>query len=175
MTTVVGSLAGAFVAASAVTTAIFAFGVGLFVFLGPAGSRRAFVIMFMTLFAVGQPSSGGTVIGLGAATVVGGMAGALLIVLTAPFERRRRPGFVVARQYRMASHVAGMFSVSVSDDELMAVRADATKALSEAFADVRLGFGHHGQGAPEVMVGQVSDVIRACGALSDVRSVAGLR
>lgn len=174
VTTVTGSLAGASVAASVVTTAIFAFGVGLFVFLGPTGSRRALVIMFVTLFAVGQPSSGGTVIGLGVATVVGGMAGVLLIVMTAPFERHRRPGFVVARQYRMASEVAGMLSVSASDDELMAVRAEATKALSEAFADVRLDFGHRDQGAPAVMVGQASDVIRACSALSDVRSVAGL-
>jgi uncharacterized membrane protein YccC len=104
---------------------------------GPAAAKKGLVVMFLALFAVGTPGDLEVAIQLMLATLVGGAATMLVMLVMVPTGRSRNPLLTVTQLYRECSILARQCQSSASDIDISESRMAFVQSQREMYLDAR--------------------------------------
>ncbi len=171
LVTVIGSIAGNTVVGSVVATAGIGFCAVLFAIAGPNGQKKGLVTMFLTIFAIGFPTSVDDAIGLGVASIVGGGGAMLLMLAWLPFERGRSKSAIAARLFDSAANLVGLYAQEQSDTTIIEARTSITGVIQDVFSDAGYIIGGGGRDWLIERIELATNILRAASAFTDVRAI----
>ncbi len=138
--TFIATVAGNWLIWSVVASVGIGFVMGLFGVLGPPGVKKGLVTMFLTLFAVGLPDTVSGAGQLALATIIGGAAGILALLISLPLDTGRSQRIPVKLEMLAISRYADAMAQSVSTERLGEVRGELVAATTNANIDTRYQF-----------------------------------
>ncbi|MCB0918755.1 MAG: FUSC family protein [Actinobacteria bacterium] len=169
--TFLATLAGNNIWWSVAAAAGIGFGVGLFGVVGPAGVKKSLVLMFLTLFSIGFPGDVADALGLFYATLIGGAAAILLMLITLPWDRNRNQTLILVREFEAIADFADTMARDSDADAIGAAHTEVMKSADDASVDARWAVLWRGSRRFNALYQQGMEVMKALSAFIDVRSL----
>ncbi len=136
---------------------------------GPAGTKKGLVVMFLALFAVGTPGDLEFGIQMLVATLIGGVAAILAMLLMVPFGRSRNPLLTVGQLYRECAKIARKCQEGASDVDISQSRMAFVQAQRETYLDARYSGRGRTRARLVAYLEQGSAIVKALVTFQDVR------